>query len=332
MPAFLRRTVAFVLGCGCLLSLSCRPSDSSGEAAPERLVVVLDYLPGPIHAGLYAALARGDYAAAGLAVELHAPSATSDTIRLMASGQADLGLIPVLDLFTQHDQGRPGRLLLALVQSPLSAVITPASPEIRTARDLIGKTVATTGLPGDDLILDAMVRADGGDPARVERIELGFNTIQALTAGRVDAAFGFWNAEGLQYAQDHAAHLLRTDQSGLPNYPEIVFFTSQDRLDAKGAAIERFLEVTRASYIRLLAEPEEALAHFAAAVDGYSVDSARPYLEALLPVFQGEAALYGDLDPVTLDATLAWLFEAGFISRRFPASELLSPDFSLAAE
>ena len=43
-----------------------------------------------------------------------------------------------------------------------------------------------------------MVKYDGGDPATVRLINIGFNTAQEMIAGNVDASFGFWSQEGVQ--------------------------------------------------------------------------------------------------------------------------------------
>ena len=42
-----------------------------------------------------------------------------------------------------------------------------------------------------------IVRGDGGDPGGVREVTIGFQAVPALLAGRVAAATGFWNAEGV---------------------------------------------------------------------------------------------------------------------------------------
>lgn len=315
-----------LLGAIIALLSACSPRT---EPDPEHLTVILDYLPGPVHAGFYAAEARGDYAAAGLQIDLQAPSATSDTLRLMAAGQADLGLVPLIDFLHLRAEGRPMKLLMAVVQTPLNAIITPADSGITKPLDLEGRSIATTGILGDEIVLQALLQAHGGDLSSVEKINLGFNTIQALSSGRVDAAFGFWNAEGVQYQETHDAVVLRSFEQGIPAYPELVLFTSEARIGEKEEAIRRFLEITTASYERLLAAPEEALALFARAVDGYTIDSARPFYDVLLPVFQYEAASYGLIDQLTLVETMDWLAGSGFPQYELPIDELIVPGLTL---
>ena len=90
---------------------------------------------------------------------------------------------------------------MPIVQRPLAAVIARGDGPVRRPRDLEGRTVGVTGLPSDEAVVDSEVSADGGDPAKVDRVTIGFNAVSSLAAGKVDAATGFWNAEGVALAQ-----------------------------------------------------------------------------------------------------------------------------------
>ena len=86
---------------------------------------------------------------------------------------------------------------MPIVQRPLASVIARGDGPVRRPRELEGHTVGVTGLPSDEAVVDSEVSADGGDPAGVHRVTIGFNAVSALAAGKVDAATGFWNAEGV---------------------------------------------------------------------------------------------------------------------------------------
>ena len=86
---------------------------------------------------------------------------------------------------------------MPIVQRPLAAVIARGDGPVHRPRDLEGHTVGVTGLPSDEAVVDSEVSADGGDPAEVDEVTIGFNAVSSLAAGKVDAATGFWNAEGV---------------------------------------------------------------------------------------------------------------------------------------
>ena len=85
----------------------------------------------------------------------------------------------------------------ALVDRPLAAIAARGGTGISRPRDLEGRTVGVSGLPSDPAFLEAVVRHDGGDPAEVDQVTIGFTAVTRLLSGRVDAAPIFWNAEGV---------------------------------------------------------------------------------------------------------------------------------------
>ena len=87
---------------------------------------------------------------------------------------------------------------MPIVQRPLAAVIARGDGAVHSPRDLEGHTVGVTGLPSDEAVVDSEVSADGGDPNKVDEVTIGFNAVSSLAAGKVDAATGFWNAEGVE--------------------------------------------------------------------------------------------------------------------------------------
>ena len=81
-------------------------------------------------------------------------------------------------------------------------------------------------------MVDSEVSADGGDPAEVKRVTIGFNAISALAAGKVDAATGFWNAEGVALRQQGVPiRIFKVNRYGAPPYPELVLVASRQTIE-----------------------------------------------------------------------------------------------------
>jgi len=123
------------------------------------------------------------------------PSASTDSIRLLETGRANFALLDIHDLAIARERGQAIVGIMALVQRPLAAVV--AAPGVSRPRDLAGRTVGITGVPSDTAVLHSVVAGDGGSPARVHTITIGFNAVADLLAGRVAAATAFWNDEGV---------------------------------------------------------------------------------------------------------------------------------------
>ena len=197
-----------------------KKSDGPPGTATKQVRVILDYLPNAVHVGFYQAQAAGYFRDEGLSVRIDAPTSSSDTLRLMAAGQAEFGLVSLLDFMSVRAKGEPLKIVMAVEQRPLAALIALKKSGIARPKDLKGRLVGTTGTLSDEAGVKWMVKHDGGDPATVRLINIGFNTAQEVIAGNVDAAFGFWSQEGVQVAVsrtgngDEALQLWRAALSG----------------------------------------------------------------------------------------------------------------------
>jgi putative hydroxymethylpyrimidine transport system substrate-binding protein len=218
-------------------------SAGCGDDGPrtERVTLALDFQPNPAHAGIYATLREDLDAQAGVDLEVRVPSSSSDSLKLLAAGRADLSVVDIHDLGLARERGEDLVAVGALVQRPLAAVI--ARPEIRRPRDLEGRRVGVTGLPSDDAVLRAVVENDGGDFRRVRRVTIGFSAVPSLIAGRVDAVVAFWNAEGVALRERGVrTREFRVEEHGAPRYPELVLVTEREKLRRMREGVARVVD------------------------------------------------------------------------------------------
>lgn len=306
-----RRPWGRAAACLALLVSACARQGPAPQPRPVR--VILDFLPNAVHVGLYRAQAAGYYRDNGLSVRLQPPTSTSDTLRLMAAGQAEFGVVSLLDFLNARSKGEPLVLVMALEQKPLGAIFCLSKSGLRRPRDLEGKLVSVTGVLSDEAGVRWMVGHDGGDPAKVRLIDIGFNTAQQVAAGNVDAAFGFWNQDAVQVSERQPTTVMRLDAFGVPAYPELVVFAREDFLAREPATARAFLAAVTRGYEDALAKPDEALASMAAQVEGETVEGLRPYFEAVRPVLRDGAPAYGHLDLPVLRAYAGWARQAGVL-------------------
>ena len=205
---------------------------SSGSPSLPGATLVLDFTPNAVHAGIYEALARGDDVRAGVRLRVVAPSASTDSVRLLQTGRADFAILDIHDLAIARARGEPLVAIMAIVQRPLAAVI--AAPSISRPQALAGRTVGITGVPSDTAVLHSIVAGAGQSPARVRTITIGFDAVGDLLAGRVAAATAFWNDEGVAIrARRPGFHVFRVDRYGAPAYPELVLVATASALRAR---------------------------------------------------------------------------------------------------
>jgi ABC-type nitrate/sulfonate/bicarbonate transport system substrate-binding protein len=274
-------------------------------------MLVLDFTPNAVHSGIYAAQRQGYYDDAGIDLTIRQPGESTDAPKLLEAGRADFAILDIHDLGIARERGLDLVGTMPLVQRPLAAVIARGGSGVKRPRDLGGHTVGVTGLPSDEAVVDSEISADGGDPAKAKRVTIGFNAISSLAAGRVDAATGFWNAEGVALRQQGVPiRIFKVDRYGAPPYPELVLTTTQETVDRKPALVRSMAEATTRGYEFAVGSPSQALNALLAEVPSLGRADQKAQLQALLP----------DLDPAPFDpsalrAWARWDLEHGLLQR-----------------
>ena len=306
------RWVAALLAAALLLSGTAGCSGDGAEpGAPSGATLVLDFVPNAVHSGIYAALRQGYYDESGIDLTVHEPGESTDAPKLLEAGRADLAILDVHDLGIARERGLDLVGLMAIVQRPLAAVIAAGDGPVRRPRDLEGHGVGVTGLPSDEAVVDSEVSAAGGDPNAVDEVTIGFNAVSALAAGKVDAATGFWNAEGVALRQQGVPiRTFKVDRYGAPPYPELVLATSVKTIDEDPALVRSTVDAIERGYALAVRDPTRALDDLLAEAPSLDRVDQRAQLRALLPDLRPLP-----FDPRVLRAWARWDLEHGLLSR-----------------
>ncbi len=304
---------------GALALGGCGSNEQGGGTDDGTLI--LDFTPNAVHVGVYTALARQFDDAEGVTLRVRAPSSSTDSVRLLQSGRAQLAILDIADLALARQEGREIVGVMALVQRPLAAVI--ARPGVRTPRDLEGRRAGVAGLPSDEAVLRSVVAGAGGDPDEVEQVTIGFNAVASLLGGRVDAATAFWNAEGVALRREGAERSppvrfreFRVDRYGAPAYPELVLCVTRQTLDEDPDLVDGAIAALRRGYEEALRDPELAVETLVRRNRGLDRELVLEELRALGPAFTSGVRRYGDLDRERLEAWATWAQEFGLVRER----------------
>jgi NitT/TauT family transport system substrate-binding protein/putative hydroxymethylpyrimidine transport system substrate-binding protein len=308
---------------------------ASGRAALEErteATLVLDFVPNAVHTGIYCALENGYYDENSVELEIVEPTSTSDTLKLIDQGRAAFGIADGIDVGQQIDRGLSAKAIMAVVQRPLGGVITLAEAGIRSPRDLEGRTVGVTGVPSDGAVLDTVVSDDGGDPAAVGDVTIGFNTVPALRSGRVDAITGYPPADGTALEQrGEAVRSFVLDEWGGPRYPGLVVFSTRETIERDRELMRAFVEATVRGYEDTLDDPERCLDALIAAVPEIDPELAEAQLDAYLPLFESGGRRYGLLEPRRIGELLRFLRDTGLAREPISARRYATNEFVQAS-
>jgi NitT/TauT family transport system substrate-binding protein/putative hydroxymethylpyrimidine transport system substrate-binding protein len=278
------------------------------------LTLVLDFVPNAVHAGIYRAIVAGYYRDLNINLRIVQPTSTTDTLKLIDAGRAQVGLADGLDIAQLIDAGGDAQSIMAIVQRPLGGLIGLASSHLRTPKDLEGRDVGITGVPSDLAVLDTEVRHAGGDPARVHVVNIGFNGAAAVTAGRLAAFTGYWPDDGVQLqVSGHPTTTFKLDEWGGPSYPGLQAFTTRRLLTHAPALMRAFLAATVRGYEDTIADPSRSLNALLALNPNLPRGFTAASLQAYLPLFDAGGVKVGTLVPAHLAALTVWMRAHGLI-------------------
>ena len=293
--------LAGVAGCG---------EDGAEPGAPQGASMVLDFTPNAVHAGIFTALAKDFYKDGGVDLKVQAPGESTDAPKLLAAGRVEFAILDIHDLGIARERGLDLVGVMPIVNTPLASIIARGDGPVKRPRDLEGRTVGVTGLPSDEAVVDSEVSADGGDPAAVKRVTIGFNAVATLAAGKVDAATGFWNAEGVALRQQGVpVRIFKFGEYGAPGYPELVLTTSRATLDRDPDLVNSVVKATAGGYALAVEDPAAALEALLAANPSLDRADQDAQLRAL-----GSDLRPAPFDPRVLEEWARWDLSHGLLT------------------
>lgn len=206
-------------------------TESEEAAEPvevQSLSMQLSWIKNMQFPGPYMAIEQGYYEDYGLDVELLGGGPSVDSITVVASGAALIGMADSNEIAVARGQGIPVVALgAAFLKSPFG-MITLADAPIDTLEGMYGMTVAVSD--GSRPTIEALMEREGLDPSQVNFVPKNPDP-SVLPDGAVDAYWGFVSSEGavLKARGVDVVWTLLSDL-GEPTYAN-TYFTMQDTLD-----------------------------------------------------------------------------------------------------
>ena len=311
--------VAVAAGCG--------EKAERGQGEAERFDLALDFYVNPDHAGIYTALERGYFEEAGLDVRPQVPSDPAAPIKQVAAGRVDLAISYEPEVLLARDQGLDVVAVGALVQKPLTSLISLGDAGIETVADLEGETLATAGIPYQDAFLDAILEREQVSRADIEVVDVGLGLLPAVLSGRAQAMLGgFRNIEGVDLAErGEDPRVVPVDELGIPTYDELVLVASRERLTEDPEAIRLFLAALERGTEAAARDPELATDAVLADGEGLDPELTAAETEATLPLLLPPGRhQFGYMSPKEWERFAGFMADQDQISARFAAPEVMT--------
>jgi putative hydroxymethylpyrimidine transport system substrate-binding protein len=258
----------------------------------QPLTLMLDYFPNADHVGLYQGLATGEFSRAGLDLRVQAPSDPAMPLKALAAGQADVAISYEPELLLARDKGEQLISIGAVVQKPLTSIISIDSKRIKSPANLAGKRVGDSGIPYQHAYLTTILQSARVPPQSVKETNVGFDLVPAMLSGRVDATIGgYWNYEAIQLAHKRKRpNVIRVEQAGVPTYDELVLVTTRQTIRSKPDQLRRFVQALARGYEATRRDPGAAVQSLLRANPTLDPSLQSSSVRVTLPIFFPAAA------------------------------------------
>jgi len=301
--------------------LSACGSTTEHSAGDERLTTVtlaLDYLANNAgFAGFYVAQQNGYYKSVGLDVKIQPYTDTTADV-LVSAGQADFGTVDSPTLIMDRAAGQNLVAIMAMMQHAAFkvAVATKDTDKIHSPKDLQGKTFGGFGVPIEQGINNAMIKADGGATPDYRTVTLGPSVYDALTAGQVDWAL-IYDTDDIAWARLRGDDwkTLNPQQYGVPDYYEKMIFSTDDYLSSHQDVAKKFAKASAEGFDWAAHHPAEATSIQASLVKGDFDLPNQTETATLLArnYWLGSNGKVGHMDAALWNDTARFLFEQGLL-------------------
>ncbi|MBB4575079.1 ABC transporter substrate-binding protein [Rhizobium lentis] len=302
------------------------------QSASAKVRIALDWTPNTNHIGIYVAKAKGFYAAAGLDVEI-LPFTDTSAGTLVSNGVADFGISSEIEAMTQRAGGGDVKMVYGVVQTETARLIYKGGrDDIKSPKDLDGKTYGGFGGTWESALISAMIRNDGGT-GDVKTVTLGTSAYEALDNGSVDFTLEIYTWEGIAAElENRKLGRFRYSDYGIPDEQTTVIVSSDAYLAVSREHARAFIQATRQGYAYSVDHPDEACDLLISNSNGalMNTELVKASQKALIDghFLKSEAGVIGTIDPAKADAIGAFLLDNGILVDANGAALKEKPDFS----
>jgi ABC-type nitrate/sulfonate/bicarbonate transport system substrate-binding protein len=295
---------------------ACSKKDSSSL---EKLTVVLDWTPNTNHSGIYIALDKGYYKDAGIDLQLQQPPEDGATA-LVGSGKAQIGIDYQDHLAYALAKGAPVTAVGTIMAHNTSCLLSLKSKQIERPRDLEGKRFAYDGTDASLVQYKYMVKADGGDPEKVQWINMMVENVVAALKADVDVVSGiYYGWEGLQAKLAGLdSNVMFTRTTDELDFYSPIFIANNEYASTHEEVVKKFMQATKRGYEEAAQNPEKAantLIKQVPELDGQLVRESQNYLSSK---YIDDAPSWGSFDLARWNKSYKWMYDAGLLAEQLP--------------
>lgn len=245
----------------CAAALAAGLVSSAVAQQREKVTLLLNWYVYSEHAPFFIGKAKGFYEAEGIDLDIQEGRGSAVSIQAVAANSATFGYVDVPTMIKAATKGAPVKAVgVALQVSPMS-VMGLAEKNIKTPKDIVGKTVAMT--PGDSMsqIWPLFLKKTGLQEGQYKVVSGDAQTkLNAVINGQADLLLGYLMDQNIkvQDATKKPVEVIRFADYGVTLISSGIV-AHKDTLANKGDLVKRFMRATTKAFEETEKAPEAAI-------------------------------------------------------------------------
>jgi len=324
-----RILLAMMIAVSLVLSACSNNSNKEKSTTKElkEVNVLLDWYPNAVHSFLYAAEEQGYFKEEGLKVNLITPAGTDDGIKLVASNKADLAISYPKQVILARGENIPVKSVGAIVRSSLNQLMVRSDSGVKTLKDMEGKKVGYPSFDIDKETVKTMVSTAGGDPSKVQFVDVGYELMAGIETKRVDGIIGgYINHEKILLEKEGIKlDTFNPVDYGVANNYELAFIASDDGIKNNNDTIQAFLNAAKKGFEYTKTNPDKALDLVLKVQDkSFPLDTEveKKSLQILLPLMENESGKFLSQDEENWNNNVRWLKDRNLLKGKVDSKDL----------
>lgn len=327
----MRDQSVWLLQAGAFAAL-CTAPYSAAFAADTKINFRLDWAYSGYHAPFVVASEKGWYKDAGLAVSIEPAKGSVDTMQQVNAGNAEIGLPDGGVAARAISQGMDVKMVAMLIQDTPASIIGYTDNGVRSPKDMEGKTFAR--VPGGTTaqLLNAFMKLNNVDAAKVQFIDATFATMAPMTlsgqtAGYADYAF-LGGVTFKSKSGSRGVNILPFSKYGIAMYANGIGVNGKF-LAANPDAVRKFVQVSLRATRWTLDNKKEAIAILSGKSETApeillaQLAGSEPYIDNA----DAKRAGLGTMNRAKWQATLDLLSQYGGLAKPAKADDLFTTEY-----
>lgn len=226
----------------------------------DKITIVLDWTPNTNHTGLFVAKDQGFFEKKGLDVEIVQPPEGSTT-QLIGTGKAQIGISfqDTLAKYFSAEEKLPVTVLATILQHNTSGLVSLKDKNIKSFKDLEGKTYGTWEDPVEQAMLKYLMATENASWDKVNVIPYSWDVLKSLQSD-TDATWIFYAWDGIALKNEGLEfNFLPANVSKELDYYTPVIIANNQYISKNEKQVKDLMEAIKEGYLYSIENPEKAV-------------------------------------------------------------------------